>query len=53
MVGSDYHISLIRRRGYYNFQHAGPRGDDCSRATFTQGRRLLEGGSNNLQVPVN
>ena len=34
-----YHISSIRRRGYYNF-------------SAVQGRRLLEGGGNKLQVPV-
>ena len=47
----EYRISLIRRRGYYIFQHAGPRGD-CSRVAFTRGRRLLEGGGNKFQVPV-
>ena len=40
---SMYRISLIRRRGYYNFHHAGPRGD-CSRTAF--------GGGNKCQVLV-
>ena len=34
-----YHISLIRCHGYYNFQHAGPRGDR-SRAAFTHSYKL-------------
>ena len=42
---NKYRISLIRSCGYYNFQHAGPRGD-CPSVAFTRGY------SNKLQVPV-